>query len=97
MNCHDLAMHVAGGGEGVVNRAVLAQVQVKEVDASLDFVGDDPQFVGDLDELRGTVLASGDDVDFGLVVVKIEELPGSLQILEQAGGEGSGEQLGRPR
>jgi hypothetical protein len=55
-------------------------------------VGVQPQLVGDLHELGRRVLAAGEDFDLGVPVLERQRLTGPLDVPDQAGGKGRGEQ-----
>src|SRR5665647_1087865 len=92
-----LAMHVADGGQGVVDGPVFTQIQVKQFDAPPIFSRDNAHLVLDLNELRRHVLATGVHVDLGAFILERHEGTRALQILQQTGGEGRRQQLRRPR
>jgi arsenite-transporting ATPase len=92
----DPAVDVAGGREGVVDRAVPAQVEVQQLDPAGRFVGDQPQLGADGGEPRWRVLAAGDHVNLGAAVAERQEPAGPLDILKQTGGKRRGQQLPGP-
>ena len=81
------AMNRADGRESVVDRAELLKIAMDEVDPSLGLVRADAHHVGDFHKLRRVILTTRHHFDFGIVVVEPEELPCSLQVLQEAGGK----------